>query len=102
MFGKRTEQVAYEMLIGASSRFLTEGRDKRYASPMSKKPPRSKVSVEFEGKKYSATYYTTGRMVIVESAYGNEGMQRGGSKPEDVARMLLIQLLRAGKSRGRK
>src|SRR5688572_22273095 len=75
------------------------GRDKRYASPMSKKPPRSKVSVEFEGKKYSATYYTTGRMVIVESAYGNEGMQRGGSKPEDVARMLLIQLLRAGKSR---
>ncbi len=61
--------------------------------------PKSIVSVEFQGKKYSATYYVTGRMVILESAYGREGMQRGGSKPEDVARMLLVQLLRAAKSR---
>jgi hypothetical protein len=74
MFGKRIEQVSYEMPIRASSRSLTEGRDKRYASPMSKQPPRSKVSVEFDGKNHSATYYTTVRMVIVESAYGNEGM----------------------------
>ena len=59
---------------------------------------RSKMSVEFEGKKYSATYYTNGRMVVVESAYGNDARQRGGSKPEDVARMLLVQLLRAAKS----
>ena len=41
-------------------------------------------------------------MIIVEFAYGNEGMKRGGSKPEDVARMLLIKLLRADKSRGSK
>jgi hypothetical protein len=58
-----------------------------------------KMSAEFEGKTYSATYYVTGRMVIVESTYGREGMQRGGSKPEDVARMLLLQLLRAAKVR---
>jgi hypothetical protein len=58
-----------------------------------------KMSAEFEGKTYSATYYVTGRMVIVESTYGREGMQRGGSKPEEVARMLLLQLLRAAKVR---
>jgi hypothetical protein len=52
--------------------------------------PRSKVTVECEGKKYSATYYTTSRMVIVESPYGNETTQRGGSKPDDVARMLRL------------
>jgi hypothetical protein len=48
------------------------------------------VTVECEGKKYSATYYTTSRMVIVESPYGNETTQRGGSKPDDVARMLRL------------
>jgi hypothetical protein len=41
-------------------------------------------------------------MVIVESPYGNEGTQRGGSTPDDVAPMLLVQLLRAAKSRGRR
>jgi hypothetical protein len=62
--------------------------------------PRPRVTVEFEGKRYSATYYTNGRLVVVETAYGNDGRQRGGSKPEDVAGMLLVQLLRAAKSRG--
>jgi hypothetical protein len=62
--------------------------------------PRSKVSVEFEEKKYSATYYTTGRMVVVESVYGNEASQRGASKPEEVAHRLFVQLLSAAKSRG--
>jgi hypothetical protein len=62
--------------------------------------PRSKVTVECEGKKYSATYYTTGRMVIVDSVYGRESKQRGGSQPDEVARILLYQLLRAAKSRG--
>ena len=69
-------------------------------STMSSAQPKSKVSVEFEGKKYSATYYTTGRMVIVESAYGRESQQRGGSQPGEIARILLYQLLRAAKSRG--
>ena len=64
--------------------------------------PKSKVSVEFDGKKYSATYYTNGRTVIVESEYGREVTQRGGSKPEEVARTLLVQLLRAAKSHGRR
>ena len=67
---------------------------------MSRQPPTSNVTVEFEGKKYSATYYTTGRMVIVESVYGRESKQRGGSQPEEVARILLYQLLRAAKARG--
>jgi hypothetical protein len=58
-----------------------------------------KMSAEFEGKTYSATYYVTGRMVIVESSYGRDGTQRGGSNPEDVARRLLLQLLRAAKVR---
>jgi hypothetical protein len=62
--------------------------------------PRPRISVEFDGKRYSATYYTNGRLVIVETAWGKEGRQRGGSKPEDVAGILLVQLLRAAKSRG--
>jgi hypothetical protein len=77
-----------------------DGAQQRYSSRMSKQPPTSNVTVEFEGKKCSATYYTTGRIVIVESAYGRESKQRGGSQPDEVARILLYQLLRAAKSRG--
>src|SRR5688572_28490865 len=87
--------VAPEMLMDRLFR-LTEGLAKGMSSRMQRK---YKMSAEFEGKTYSATYYVTGRMVIVESTYGREGMQRGGSKPEDVARMLLLQLLRAAKVR---
>jgi hypothetical protein len=89
--------TTHRPLSPALTKMSTE-RSRGIPHTMSKQPPTSNVTVEFEGKKYSATYYTTGRLVIVESVYGRESRQRGGSQPDEVARILLYQLLHAAKA----
>jgi hypothetical protein len=66
-----------------------------------KKPPQSsKISIEFDGKNYSATYSVASKVVTVHSFYGSRATQGGGSGATAVARMLLREILQGAKERG--
>jgi hypothetical protein len=58
------------------------------------------MSVEFDGKTYSAHYSVQAKVVTVESAYGSQSTQVGGATAEAVARMLFRELLAGARSRG--
>lgn len=67
-----------------------------------RKHPRSfvELSVEFEGKTYSARYSVSSSVVTVNSVYGSNSTQVGGSTAEIIARMLFREILQGAKSRG--
>ena len=67
-----------------------------------KQAQKSKVRVEFEGKRHSASYFVTSRTVIVKSKYGSTTIHVGGlrAKAEFIAGLLLREILGAAKSRG--
>ena len=65
---------------------------------MQKQPQRSKVSIDFEGKTYSANYTVRSGAVTVESDYGSRSTHVGG-KAVHTARMLLREILQEAKAR---
>jgi len=67
---------------------------------MRKEPKSFSVTIEFDGKTYSATYTVSSRVVTVTSLYGSLSTQVGGSRSDVVARMLFHEILRGAKSRG--
>ena len=59
------------------------------------------VSVEFEGKTYSANYTVRSKVVtLVHPMYGGGATQIGGSTEQSIARILLREALQGAKARG--
>ena len=66
-----------------------------------KRPPTSEeISVEFEGRTYSASYSISSKVVTVHAAFGSGSTQVGGSSAKIVARLLLLEILRGASARG--
>ena len=60
------------------------------------------VSVEFEGKTYSAQYAVRSKVVtLVHPVYGGGATQIGGSTAQSIARILLREALQGAQARGR-
>ena len=66
------------------------------------KQPRSfvELSVELAGKTYSASYSVSSSVVTVNSVYGSNSTQVGGSTAEIIARLLFREILEGAKSHG--
>ena len=62
--------------------------------------PSHNVEVEFEEKKYSASYSVAKKMVVVDSFWGSRSTHIGGSPAAFRAQMLLLEILRDAKTRG--
>lgn len=56
--------------------------------------------MEFDGKKYTASYYVRSGAVTIESSYGTTSTQVGGSPAASMARQLLREILNSAKSKG--
>lgn len=68
---------------------------------MPNKPPQTfECTMEFDGKKHTASYSVKSGVVTVESALGRRSTQVGGSTAQMVARMLLREILQGAKERG--
>ena len=67
-----------------------------------KQPQIFELSLEFEGKTYTATYTVTGRIpvVSVQTVWGSNSTQVGGSSAQSIARILFREFLQGAKSRG--
>jgi len=65
-----------------------------------KQPQQFKLSLEFEGKRYEASYFIQSGAVTVTSAYGSISTHVG-VRAESTARMLLREILDGAKGRGR-
>ena len=65
----------------------------------SKNPTSRSITVEFEGKSYSATYSVAAKVVSVECPYGSRTTQVGRSTAEALARLLVREILAEAKSR---
>lgn len=51
------------------------------------------VEVEVDGTTYSADYHVAGDVVTLTSAFGSKSMTAGSHRPDDVARLLLRELI---------
>ncbi len=51
-------------------------------------------SVEIEGKEHIGRYFVDRKVITVTSELGQKSTQLGGSKPEDIAKLLLSELVR--------
>ena len=60
--------------------------------------PRHPVTIELNGRTYSAIYWVAGKIITVATGSGGKSTQVGPNRPEDVAKRLLEQLARAGKA----
>ena len=61
---------------------------------------RSEITTEFEGRTYRAGYHLEGVVVCVDSVYGSNTTQAGGSPPHAIAHILLNEILKEAKKRG--
>jgi len=55
------------------------------------------VSVDLDGISYHGTYSLSGGMITVSSDYGTNTAQVGGRPPDELAQMLLMELVRKQK-----
>ncbi|MGA3118261.1 MAG: hypothetical protein ABSF90_28020 [Syntrophobacteraceae bacterium] len=83
------EGISLRELILKSLRVYVEGGD-RQSYP---------ISIEFEGKTYSATYTVESGVVEVSSLYGSEETLRGGSSAQNIAGVLFRSILQGSKER---
>lgn len=68
---------------------------------MKKQPPKHDVTIEFEGKTYSASYSFSSGMVTVESfVYGKLLTHPIGGNAELTAKVLFREILQGAKDRG--
>jgi hypothetical protein len=61
-----------------------------------KQPQEYPVTVEIEGKRYTGFYTVSSGVVTVESDWGERNTQ-AGSRAEQTARLLLLEILRRAK-----
>jgi hypothetical protein len=62
-------------------------------------PRQFKITVNFEGREYTATYSVVSDAVEVHSEYGSQTSQSGGTSGH-TARMLFREILQGAKARG--
>ncbi|MCX7181009.1 MAG: hypothetical protein NTX56_20335 [Proteobacteria bacterium] len=61
-------------------------------------PPRHTFTVEVEGKLHKGTYWLAGKILTVSTGLGGKSKQVGTTEPEDLAKQLLLELVKAGKA----
>jgi hypothetical protein len=66
---------------------------------MRKQPQSFEISIEFEGKNYTARYYVASNVVTVHSAFGTNSTHVGASA-KFTAQILFREILQGAKSRG--
>ena len=64
------------------------------------RPPSIPVSIEWEGKKYSGSYYVEKKVITVSGDWGMKSTQVGHSPPELLAQIMLRELTQEAKARG--
>lgn len=62
------------------------------------KEPEGRVTLERNGKTYTATYRVEKRMITVSTAFGRKSTQLGSSPPEILARITLGEMIDAGEA----
>lgn len=83
------EGISLRELILKSLRVYVEGVDQQ-SYP---------ISIEFEGKTYSATYTVESGIVTVSSLYGSEATLQSGSGAQNIAGVLFRAILLGAKER---
>jgi hypothetical protein len=61
-------------------------------------PPRHPITCEFEGKTHKGTYWVAGKILTVATGGGGKSKPVGTMKPEELAMLLLMELVKAGKA----
>jgi hypothetical protein len=67
---------------------------------MRKQPMTFSVSVDVDGTVHDATYSVSSKVVTVQSPYGSNSTQIGGSSAEAIAGLLLREIVAGAKVRG--
>ena len=83
------EGISLRELILKSLRVYLEGIDQQ-SYP---------ISIEFEGKTYSATYTLETGVIEVSSLYGSEATLQGGSDAQNIAEVVFRAILQGAKGR---
>jgi hypothetical protein len=83
------EGISLRALILKSLRVYVEGVDQQ-SYP---------ISIEFEGKTYSATYTLETGVIEVSSLYGSEATLQGGSDAQNIAEVVFRAILQGAKGR---
>ncbi len=61
-------------------------------------PPRYPITCEFEDRTHKGTYWVAGKILTVATGGGGKSKQVGTMKPEQLAMLLLLELVKAGKA----
>jgi hypothetical protein len=61
-------------------------------------PPRYAFTIEVAGKLHKGTYWVAGKILTVSTGLGGKSKQVGTMEPEDLAKTLLLDLVKAGKA----
>jgi hypothetical protein len=67
---------------------------------MPKQPPTGSVTVEFEGKKYTGSYHVASKVVTVRYLHHLLSTQLGGMTGEQIAKILLREIVENAKAGG--
>ena len=67
---------------------------------MPKQPPTGSVTVEFEGKKYTGSYHVASKVVTVRYLHHLLSTQLGDMAGEQIAKILLREILENAKAGG--
>jgi hypothetical protein len=61
-------------------------------------PPRHVVTIEVEGNLHKGTYWVAGQILTVSTGLGGKSKQVGTMGPRELAKKLLLELVKAGKA----
>lgn len=66
--------------------------------PMDRSPQRHPVTCEIDGKTHKGTYWVAGKILTTATGGGGKSQQVGTMEPAALARLLLLELVKAGKA----
>jgi hypothetical protein len=61
-------------------------------------PPRHPITSESDGKTHKGTYWVAGKILTVATGGGGKSKQVGTMEPQELAKQLLLELVKAGKA----
>jgi hypothetical protein len=61
-------------------------------------PPRHQITCESDGKTHKGTYWVAGKILTVATGGGGKSKQVGTMEPQELAKQLLLELVKAGKA----
>ena len=66
---------------------------------MDRKPlPRHPITCEYQGKTHKGIYWVAGKILTVATGLGGKSKQVGTTEAEQLAKQLLLDLVKAGKA----